>query len=195
MWTAIYGIYFVFILNYSFLLFKMSLEFCLLSCSISKHNKCLSLEQFLQTQIALLTEQLNSMLYACTSLCCIYLNWNHKNMKHRTQQGWKANKRPKSATIIEQPPWWRVIHMKGICGRANVECASISKRGELGSRKSLVWCSPDRISMPASPIRYRMVSMYWELEHPQVITFHIRRCGSVRKMSPIHLAYEMWEWV
>lgn len=44
--------------------------------------------------------------------------------------------------------------------------------------------------MPASPIRYRTVSMYCEPEHPQVITFHIRQYGSVRKMSPIHLAHE-----
>lgn len=41
---------------------------------------------------------------------------------------------------------------------------------------------------PVSPIRCSVVSVFGELEHPQVITFHIRCCGSFRR--PVHLAQE-----
>ncbi len=77
--------------------------------------------------------QCNSFYKHFTFLIACYMYVHCK----REAEGWKANKRPKSAKIIEQSAWW-MIHMKVICGRANVQRASISERGKLRSRQSLV---------------------------------------------------------
>ncbi len=137
MWTVIGAVSFVFILNY---LFKMG-GTVIFSFTAFKSTTCLLSVDFWQKQIAFpsfftLLKIIGYSLDACVALWRFCKLKSHEQSR-ANEQGWTANERPKSAKIIVQSPRW-MIHMKFICGRANVQCASISQRGELGSRQSLV---------------------------------------------------------